>query len=220
MVKSMFSERMDIKMEWPRQTKMETRATIHGVNREKEKEKKTHGERKRSYDLRDAKQESGEYFPSTETLPFLARTFFDGFRPFPPFRVAKSRKSLVEEKETDRRRKRRIRKLRRASRDKGEGKKKERDRGLNAERKKQRLGTKVASAGKTSEYGDAGTDIEESRGRYRGREVGGVCKYFSNPHRKPGPPFSRLVFRASLSSGPYSRPLLFVLLVAFFFCFL
>ncbi|KYM79175.1 hypothetical protein ALC53_10339 [Atta colombica] len=25
-----------------------------------------------------------------------ARTFFDGFRPFPPFRVAKSRKSLVE----------------------------------------------------------------------------------------------------------------------------
>jgi len=35
-------------------------------------------------------------FPLSEPLPFLARTFFDGFRPFPPFRVAKSRKSLVE----------------------------------------------------------------------------------------------------------------------------
>lgn len=68
------------------------------------------------------------------------------------------------------------------------GKERERDRGLNAGRKKQRLGTKVASAGETSEYGDAGADIEESRGRYRGREVGGVCKYFSSPHGKPGPP--------------------------------
>lgn len=34
--------------------------------------------------------------PPAESLPFLARTFHDGFRPFPPFRVAKSRKSLVE----------------------------------------------------------------------------------------------------------------------------
>ncbi|KYN12987.1 hypothetical protein ALC57_14833 [Trachymyrmex cornetzi] len=73
-----------------------------------------------------------------------------------------------------------------------------RERGLNAGRKKQRLGTKVASAGKTSEYGDAGTDIEESHGRYRGREVGGVCKYFSNPHRGlpfPASSFARLSHR-------------------------
>ncbi|KYM79177.1 hypothetical protein ALC53_10341 [Atta colombica] len=73
-------------------------------------------------------------------------------------------------------------------------------------RRKTKRKRKVASAGKTSEYGDAGTDIEESRGRYRGREVGGVCKYFSNPHRKPGSPFSRLVFRASLSSVRIAIP--------------
>lgn len=34
--------------------------------------------------------------PLPESLLFLARTFSDGFRPLPPFRVAKSRKSLVE----------------------------------------------------------------------------------------------------------------------------
>lgn len=88
----------------------------------------------------------------------------------------------------------------------------ERDRGLNAGRKKQRLGTKVASAGETSEYGDAGADIEESRGRYRGRKVEGVCKYFSSPHGKPGASLSRLVFRA------YSRPLCLSFLSLF--CFL
>lgn len=39
--------------------------------------------------------------------------------------------------------------------------------------KKQRLGAKVASAGETSEYGDAEADIEESRGRYRAWCAGG-----------------------------------------------
>lgn len=84
---------------------------------------------------------------------------------------------------------------------------------MNAGRKKQRLGTKVASAGETSEYGDAGADIEESRGRYRGREVGGVCKYFSSPHGKPGPPFPASSF-ARLPPARIAVPCLF-LLVAF-----
>lgn len=62
--------------------------------------------------------------------------------------------------------------------------------GVNA-RGKTRLDAKVASAGETSEYGDAGADIGESCGRYRGEEreeegkIGGICKYFSNPRGKP-----------------------------------
>lgn len=102
------------------------------------------------------------------------------------------------------------------SRDKGrrERKERERDRGLNAGRKKQRLGTKVASAGETSEYGDAAEPISRNRAAdIVGREVGGVCKYFSSPHGKPGPSFPASSF-ARLS--PVRITALLFLLCRFF----
>lgn len=60
--------------------------------------------------------------------------------------------------------------------------------GVNA-RGKRRLDAKVASAGETSEYGDAGADIGESCGRCRGEERGrgedrGYMQIFFQPPRK------------------------------------
>lgn len=55
-------------------------------------------------------------------------------------------------------------------------------------RGKQRLDAKVASAGETSEYGDAGADIGESCGQYREAERKGVnrgyMQIFFQPPRK------------------------------------
>lgn len=78
--------------------------------------------------------------------------------------------------------------------------------------KKQRLGAKVASAGETSEYGDAGADIEESRRRYRGlgrREpLGGRRRYmqiFFQPPRKTEAPFPASLFLSLSSRAPPPR---------------
>lgn len=78
--------------------------------------------------------------------------------------------------------------------------------------KKQRLGAKVASAGETSEYGDAGADIEESRRRYRGLgrrgPLGGRRRYmqiFFQPPRKTEAPFPASLFLSLSSRAPPPR---------------
>lgn len=78
---------------------------------------------------------------------------------------------------------------------------------------------KVASAGETSEYGDAGADIEESRGRYKGKEeeerkVGVYANIF--PARKteapvPVSPFARLpTYHIAVPSFPFRRSFCFL----------
>lgn len=78
--------------------------------------------------------------------------------------------------------------------------------------KKQRLGAKVASAGETSEYGDAGADIEKSRRRYRGLgrrgPLGGRRRYmqiFFQPPRKTEAPFPASLFLSLSSRAPPPR---------------
>lgn len=115
---------------------------------------------------------------------------------------------------------------------------KEEGRGEGREKVEARCRAKVASAGETSEYGDAGADIEESRGRYRGKgeegggwERGGRGVYaniFPAPTRKTEAPLLPVSLFARLPPSPPSivyiaSPLFSSFLPPFsrrFFCFL
>jgi len=104
----------------------------------------------------------------------------------------------LREKETERRRKKRIRKLRRASRDKGEGKKKER--GLNAGRKK-RLGRKSLRLAKLRNM-ETPEPISRNRAADIGEEKSGVyANIFPTPTENrdlpfPASSFARLSHRS------------------------
>jgi len=90
---------------------------------------------------------------------------------------------------------------------------KEEGRGEGREKVEARCRAKVASAGETSEYGDAGADIEESRGRYRGKgeegggwERGGRGVYaniFPAPTRKTEAPLLPVSLFARLPPSPH-----------------
>ncbi|KYN04162.1 hypothetical protein ALC62_04927 [Cyphomyrmex costatus] len=123
MVKSMFSERMDMKMEWPRQTKTETDCGEQKVEaKEQKREKKRRGVREkgdrtqekinekirlgvgkkepvRSRGLKGVRVTSRPSPGLFEPLLFIGSPRLIPLslhRTSPPFRVAKSRKSLVE----------------------------------------------------------------------------------------------------------------------------